>query len=171
MNSKNDNYIELFLQDPNYYVGQDWKIYTNRPTSGPIGKKVYPWRNIVRINDKGYEFFTYKSKYLKVHRVVYRFYYGYIDERTINHIDGDKLNNDPKNLELIDIYENIQHAVDTGLYQCGEECSHSVLTENDVVQIKKLIKTYNDNYIAKLYNMSRHAIIRIRLGQSWKHVK
>ena len=171
MDSKNDKHIELFLQDPNYYIGQDWKIYTNRPISGPIGKKKYPWRNIVRINDKGYEFFTYKSKHLRLHRVIYRFYYGTIDKRTINHIDGNKLNNNPLNLELLTIQENIQHATNNNLVPSGEECSHSVLTENDVKNIKVLTNTHNDHYIAKLYGVSRIAILKIRLGQSWKHVK
>ena len=170
-NSINDKYIELFLQDPNYYIGVDWKIYTNRPPSGPIGKRLYPWRNIVRINEWGYEFFTYNGKYLRVHRTIYRFYYGHIDERTINHIDGNKLNNNPLNLELITIQENIQHSVNNHLLCHGENSPHSILNKKDIFYIKDLVKHgYTDKYISSLFGVHRLTIWKIRHGKIWKHV-
>ena len=45
------------------------------------------------------------------HRVVYRWFRGRIPPNyVINHIDGNKRNNHPKNLEAITQAENVQHA-------------------------------------------------------------
>ena len=37
----------------------------------------------------------------------------------VNHLDGDKHNNDLTNLEWVSRVENIQHAVGAGLHRCG----------------------------------------------------
>ena len=37
--SKHDKLIPELLNDPNYMLCSDWKIYTNRPPAGKIGKK------------------------------------------------------------------------------------------------------------------------------------
>lgn len=46
--------------------------------------------------------------------------HGYEDEMTVNHIDGNPLNNVAENLEWISLKENIRHGFDTGLYPTKE---------------------------------------------------
>lgn len=41
---------------------------------------------------------------------------GYTDGLTVNHIDGDYLNNRPENLEWVSLSENIRHGFKSGLY-------------------------------------------------------
>ena len=41
---------------------------------------------------------------------------GYEDGLTVNHKDGDPLNNHPENLEWISLADNIRHGFKTGLY-------------------------------------------------------
>lgn len=57
-----------------------------------------------KVGSHGYFQITTNNKYhLKLlHRLIYEEYYGKIPENHhIHHIDGNKLNNDPKNLELL----------------------------------------------------------------------
>ena len=75
------------------------------------------------INKKGYQrcdlcMQGIKKKPSTVHRLVMYAFKGFpppgFDQ--INHIDGDKLNNDPDNLEWSNNSHNIKHAWDTGLF-------------------------------------------------------
>jgi len=48
---------------------------------------------------------------------------GYSDGMTVNHIDGNTLNNNAENLEWITLAENIRHGFDTGLYSHCKPCT------------------------------------------------
>lgn len=48
-----------------------------------------------------------------------------LENMTINHIDGDKMNDHPSNLEWISIKDNIIHAFSTGL--CRGKCYRKVV--------------------------------------------
>lgn len=171
MDCKNDFLIDDFLTNPRYYIGEDWNIYYNGPVSGPIGQKIYPWRNITRITDKGYYIFTYKRKYLKVHRVVFKFYYGFIQNQEINHIDGNKLNNNPLNLELVTTRENLQHAIQNDLFAIGEKTSIAKLTNSQVKDIKNYISQgLRISTIARMYGVHRETIGGIKRGKTWKYI-
>lgn len=52
----------------------------------------------------------------------------------------------------------------------GEINGMHKLKERQVLEIKKLLENSNDTEIAKLYNVSRRCICKIRNGKSWKHV-
>lgn len=57
-----------------------------------------------------------KKKVLKIHiAVACMFCDGYKEDLTVNHKDGDKLNNNSYNLEWVTIRENLQHAAHNGL--------------------------------------------------------
>lgn len=43
---------------------------------------------------------------------------GYYDEATVNHIDGNPLNNNAENLEWVSLSENIRKGHDDGLFHC-----------------------------------------------------
>lgn len=47
---------------------------------------------------------------------------GYKEGFTVNHIDGNYLNNHSDNLEWISLKENIQHGFKTGLFHCQRPC-------------------------------------------------
>lgn len=54
----------------------------------------------------------------------------------------------------------------------GNECSWAKLNEEDVVDIKQLLKTkrYFHKTIAKWYNVHCVTITDINLGRSWRHI-
>jgi hypothetical protein len=60
------------------------------------------------------------NKSTSIHRIVANQFLGLKPEKLVtNHIDGNKLNNHPSNLEYCTIKENIQHAVKLGLHVSG----------------------------------------------------
>lgn len=73
------------------------------------------------INKKGYKQVTLyddngKPKTLRVHKLVaLTFIENENNLPQINHIDGNKLNNEVSNLEWISNYDNMQHAIKNGL--------------------------------------------------------
>ena len=98
--SKNDKLIEILLKDPNYKIREDGTVVTRITLNGQgIGKK---WRQVGYQKDDGYVRFRYKGEFLFVQRVIYRAFKGPLDKtKTINHIDLDRGNNHPDNLEMI----------------------------------------------------------------------
>lgn len=92
-------------------------------------------------NQKGYHFVILSkggfSKTFSVHRTVYKMFKGELVKGfEINHIDGNKSNNNIENLEQITKVENMFKAVELGLIKSGEKCPFSV----SVIQINPATK-------------------------------
>lgn len=65
-----------------------------------------------------------KRKQLLIARLVaMEFCKGYAEGLTVNHIDGNPLNNKAENLEWVSLSENIRHAYRTGLNKWGRHCT------------------------------------------------
>jgi hypothetical protein len=90
-----------------------------------------------------------------------------IKKMQINHIDGNKLNNNIENLEYCDNSHNQLHAYRLGLNysQRGEKHYKSKLSEKQVVKIMASTKGYSE--LAKMYKVSRSAISHIKKHRSW----
>lgn len=95
---------------PNYTISQTGEIVnikTNHVKSQWIGKNGYKHVDLQRNG--------YKRKFA-VHRLLaLHFIPNPHNKRTVNHIDGNKLNNDLSNLEWTTDSENMQHAYDNNL--------------------------------------------------------
>lgn len=76
-----------------------------------------------------------KQKDFKVHRLVAQEFLPNLEnKKQVNHIDGNKLNNNVNNLEWVTNKENVRHAILTGL-----RAHHK-------------IKNYDENKIIEMYN-------------------
>ena len=97
-----------------------------------------------------------------------------MENLSINHIDGNKLNNELDNLEWCTIRENTIHALDTGLFVpvYGEKHCCATITENTAKNIidELLTQKYSYSMIAKKFNTSVSIVNDIAIKKSWKHL-
>lgn len=119
----------------------------------------------INIKNSGYQFVQlYKNnkyKNLMVHRLVAQAFIPNVDNKPqINHIDGNKLNNNVTNLEWCTNSENEKHAWNTGLKQCTEKLKETTRKTNKEYKSKPINQLdLQGNYIRTWLNAheaSRH---------------
>lgn len=102
----------------NYFITKDGRIYSKLK-----GKELRELRP--HINNRGYMIITIRKKCYRIHRLVAENFLPRVDGKPIvNHIDGNKLNNDVENLEWCTQSENVQHAWNSGLNSRTREGLH-----------------------------------------------
>jgi hypothetical protein len=98
----------------------------------PIGRRGYLAVRICR--DR-------KTKILYVHRLVAEsFIPNPLNKPVVNHIDGDKKNNDVSNLEWSTYSENLQHAYDLGLRKPNTRRNSGMFIKGSNINPKKSIE-------------------------------
>lgn len=117
---------------------------------------------------------TGKIHTVNIHRLVAELFIGSIENGlVVNHIDGNKLNNNVNNLEIITPKENSIHAIEMGLTlpMQGEYNGNSILKESDILKIYDLIKKgFNNEEISKIYNINFRTVSQIRTGFRWNYL-
>jgi len=164
-------------------------IVPNRYEISSYGRiRILEYEYIVKqhLNYKGYLVYTYptllnKKRTIPTHRIVgTHFVLGQNEERNqINHKDTFKINNFYQNLEWVTNKENNQHAIEHGLvtYVRGENHGKSIITDEEAIQICKLIDKYEGDD-DKVYqdiihinpNIPRRLIQEIRRKDIWNHI-
>ena len=108
--------------------------------------------------------------YKLIHRLVAEAFIPNVDNKPeVNHIDGDKLNNNINNLEWVTRVENAKHAGANGLMPSGEKNHMVVLSKSDVNKIIKLryIHKLEVEDIANLFNVSISHLSQVVNGDTW----
>lgn len=155
----NDIYIKKLISDPLYDIRPDGTIWTCRDKQGHIQDI---WRESKNIDSGGYPVFKYgpkkNKKYLKVARVIYQKYVGELEpDLVINHIDNNKLNSSPENLELVTQSKNTKHSYDSGSRTAS--LHRRKLSED---QVRKIRKDYQDGKslrtLAEEYQLAKSTI-------------
>lgn len=115
-----------------------------------------------------------------VHRLVAQAFFEKKSTRLIhvNHKNGNKHDNSLSNLELITAKENTEHAINLGLRNTlGINNPSAKLSESDVIQIKKLLRSSKmrklgfQSSIARHYGVTKELIYAIRKQRVWGHLK
>lgn len=119
-----------------------------------------------------------KSITFRIHRLVAEYFLPQDNTKnTINHIDGDKTNNNVNNLEWANLSEQMQHAYSLGLKKPvrGTMQGSSVLTESQVREIRKLYTPHSKQYgmraLAKKYNVSESVINKVAHYRAYLNVE
>lgn len=96
--------------------------------------------------------------------------------KEVNHIDGNKENNNFNNLEWCSRSENNKHAFQTGLRDYAElsimakmpKKTRRKLSDEEIREIRKSGKS--DTELSKIYNLHRGAIYQIKKYRTYKEV-
>lgn len=159
-----------FELNNNYLIYSDGRVYSkyvNRFMSTPIDNSRYR-----RVNFKIPSLNKRAVKYL-VHRLVAQaFIPNPLNLGYVNHIDGDKLNNDVSNLEWVTASENQKHAYRIGLKSSvGVKNSRSILNEEQVLAIHdRMLLGESTPNISKDLGLSLNMLEKIRAHITWKHI-
>jgi hypothetical protein len=128
-------------------------------------------------NRSGYEQYYLKrglseKKTMMRHRLVALAWVGPIPEGyEVNHIDGDKENNRPENLEYLTHAENMRHASRKKLFKParGEASTVAKLNWDQVRKIRELYASgeFSTHKLAELYCVSQPNILQIVKRITW----
>lgn len=90
----------------------------------------------------------------------------------INHKNFIKSDNRVENLEWVSYKQNSEHAVENGLMAIGEKNPNRVLSEVQVLQIRKLWAAGNHTFrgLARQFGCSKFAISCLCKRITWKHI-
>lgn len=112
---------------------------------------------------------TDKTRYF--HRLLWEAFRGPPGEKSINHIDGNRLNNALENLELVTHAENLAHAGRIGLMRRGARHHASKLTETTAREVRALLTEGVSPYvIAKRFGVDAGTIYALKKGKTWAWV-
>jgi len=135
------------------------QVYKERILKPSLNKKYNYWNlPISNINDK-------RWKMKKVHRLVGEAFIPNPENKPqINHIDGNRLNNNLENLEWCTCQENMTHAGETGLMP-------TKLNPDKVRKIRKMrVDGLTLQAIGAVFNVSLQQVHNIVTFKQWTHV-
>lgn len=168
IDGENWNNIDGYI---NYQVSNFGRIKSNNYNNTAKSKLLKQ-----RLCNGYYTITLYKSnkpKTYKVHRLVLENFTKNldIDKTHINHVNGIKTDNRLINLEYVTPSYNTLHAYSNNLIiqKQGENHHLSKLTNIDVINIYNM-KNVKANDIAKMYNIHKTTVFKIKAKKIWKEL-
>lgn len=154
---------------PNYYVDKEGNVYSGKYSN--IRKlKTYGKYLQVSLRKDG----KYHHRYN--HRLVLETFKGPCPKgMESRHLDGVKNNNKLSNLRWDTPSSNNLDKRKHGTVpnQKGEKNPKAILTELDVIEIKRLLEAgeITQTELGKMYNVGGFTISSINIGRIWRHIK
>lgn len=151
-----------------YYARTDGKIFSY-PAAWTNARYIKGERPVSIAN--GYGYVKLHGNNQSIHRLVaMTFVLNPFNKPCVNHLDGDKSNNNYWNLAWVTYQENTIHAIDTGLIKSvGSTHYLAKLTEVQVIEIMESPEPCG--VLAKRYGVLSSRISSIKYGSSWKRLR
>ena len=150
----------------NYYVTDDgrvWSERTNKFLSPQLDKDGYEKVQMMSIDKKRHRY--------SVHRLVMENWrpIKHMEYYQVNHIDGNKRNNNLNNLEWVTCEQNIQHAVKNNLR--AKINGAAKLTQDEVIEIYKRANNGETNIsLGNKFNIHPDTVGKIKNKKTWKQL-
>lgn len=171
---------KIISENNHYEISSFGRIRSTFPPANPK-RKDRPGRGTkyrkIRLTKQGYPHISIrvdqKLTILRLHRLVAEAFIPNPENKPyVNHIDGNKKNNNVSNLEWVTPKENSEHAQRLGKYGIGSANKMSILNEKAVNLIKNMLDYgISNSNIAQCFNVNSSVISLIKTNKSWKHVK
>ena len=150
----------------NYYITDDGKVWSERTQK--FLSFQYDKNGYVKVQMRSTD---NKSHRYSVHRLVLENFKPVenIENLQVNHIDGNKKNNNLTNLEWTTSEENIRHAIDNNLRATINGASK--LTPEQVIEIYRRATNGERNIdLGKEFNIHPDQVGRIKNKKAWKEI-
>lgn len=150
----------------NYYITDDGKVWSERTQK--FLSFQYDKNGYVKVQMRSTD---NKSHRYSVHRLVLENFKPVenMENLQVNHIDGDKKNNNLTNLEWTTSEENIRHAIDNNLRATINGASK--LTPEQVIEIYRRATNGERNIdLGKEFNIHPDQVGRIKNKKAWKEI-
>ena len=149
-----------------YYVTDDGRVWSER-TQKYLSQQ-YDKNGYVKVQLRSID---NKSHWYSVHRLVLENFnpVDNMEKLQVNHIDGNKLNNNLSNLEWVTCKENINHAIQNNLR--AKINGSAKLTEEQVIEIYKRANNGEQNIVlANEFHIHPDQVGRIKYKKVWKQL-
>ena len=100
-----------------------------------------------------------------LHRLIADTFIENVDGLTVNHKDGNTLNNSIDNLEVVTLRENIDHAISTGLIPKGMKHGRCKYTDDVLINaLKEVSNGVSVKSTAKKYGITQSYLNKVKNG-------
>lgn len=157
---------------PGYLASSDGDIFSIKTTSGYLDYN-NPHELHKTLNNQGRYMVSINKKPTQVSRLVYMAFNNISEipmNLVVDHVDGNKTNNRPGNLQLITQQANIKKRIHQSISLNFHKPS-SKLDLYEVGKIKYDLLSLPQAEVMRKYSITRNRVSNIALGKSWGNVK
>lgn len=157
---------------PGYLASSDGDIFSIKTTSGYLDYN-NPHELHKTLNNQGRYMVSINKKPTQVSRLIYMAFNNTSEipmNLVVDHVDGNRLNNQPGNLQLITQQANIKKRVHQSI-SLNFHKPDSKLDLYEVGKIKYDLLSLPQSEVMRKYSITRNRVSNIALGKSWGNVK